>query len=70
MRGTFTVYEKRSYRQDNGIYKGIFFYGGYAIHGYPKVPLYPASHGCARVYDGNQDFLWRRVFVGERVATY
>jgi peptidoglycan hydrolase-like protein with peptidoglycan-binding domain len=26
-----------------------YFHGGYAIHGYPDVPAYPASHGCVRV---------------------
>ena len=23
--------------------------GGFAIHGYPSVPAFPASHGCVRV---------------------
>jgi PKD repeat protein len=27
----------------------MFFKGGFAIHGYPSVPAYPASHGCVRV---------------------
>jgi len=71
VRGTFTVYEKRDYLQThNMMYRPIFFYGGYAIHGYPSVPLYPASHGCGRTYNGNQDFLYPKVFLGERVATY
>lgn len=26
-----------------------YFSGGYAIHEYPEVPVYPASHGCVRV---------------------
>ncbi len=26
-----------------------FFSGGDAIHGFPDVPAYPASHGCVRV---------------------
>ena len=26
-----------------------FFLRGFAIHGYPDVPAYPASHGCVRV---------------------
>ena len=26
-----------------------FFLRGFAIHGYPEVPTYPASHGCVRV---------------------
>jgi hypothetical protein len=70
VRGTFTVYEKRPYRQTNHMYYSIFFYGGYAMHGYPEIPLYPASHGCARTYDGNQNFIYNRVFLGDRVATY
>jgi lipoprotein-anchoring transpeptidase ErfK/SrfK len=26
-----------------------FFLRGFAIHGYPEVPAYPASHGCVRI---------------------
>ena len=26
-----------------------YFLRGFAIHGYPDVPPYPASHGCVRV---------------------
>ncbi len=71
IRGTFTVYEMRPYYQThNKMYWPIFFYGGYAIHGYPSIPTYPASHGCARTYNGNQDLIYRKMFYGERVATY
>jgi hypothetical protein len=70
VRGTFTVYEKRPYMQSNHMYKSIFFYGGYAIHGYKSIPTYPASHGCARTYNGNQDFIYPKIDMGERVATY
>jgi N-acetylmuramoyl-L-alanine amidase len=27
----------------------MYFVRGFAIHGYPSVPSYPASHGCVRV---------------------
>jgi hypothetical protein len=27
----------------------MYFKGGFAIHGYPSVPAYPASHGCVRI---------------------
>jgi lipoprotein-anchoring transpeptidase ErfK/SrfK len=27
----------------------VYFQEGHAIHGYPSVPRYPASHGCVRV---------------------
>jgi hypothetical protein len=26
-----------------------YFHGGFALHGYPDVPAYPASHGCIRM---------------------
>ena len=71
VRGTFSVYEKRPYYQPwNDMYKAIFFYGGYAMHGYPSVPTYPASHGCTRTYNGNQDWLYPKISMGERVAVY
>lgn len=31
------------------LYFPVYFYGGYAIHGSPSVPAYPASHGCVRI---------------------
>jgi len=31
------------------LYDPLFFVGGYAIHGSPSVPAYPASHGCIRI---------------------
>jgi hypothetical protein len=27
----------------------MYFLRGFAVHGYPSVPAYPASHGCVRV---------------------
>ena len=26
-----------------------YFDGGFAMHAYPYVPAYPASHGCVRL---------------------
>jgi hypothetical protein len=43
------------------LYKPMYFYGGYAIHGNPSVPPYPASHGCVRV----PNFAIERLFVSE-----
>ncbi|HSH31314.1 MAG TPA: L,D-transpeptidase [Candidatus Saccharimonadales bacterium] len=31
------------------LYDPVYFRGGYAIHGSPSVPNYPASHGCVRI---------------------
>lgn len=37
-----------------------FHEDGLAIHGYPEVPAFPASHGCARVSMAAMDLIWRR----------
>jgi L,D-transpeptidase catalytic domain/Putative peptidoglycan binding domain len=39
----------------------MYFYGGYAVHGNPSVPPYPASHGCVRV----PNFVIYRLFTAE-----
>lgn len=43
----------RVYRKVGGwdwvLWYPLYFKGGFAIHGYPSVPAYPASHGCVRV---------------------
>lgn len=39
----------------------LYFTGGYAIHGNPSVPPYPASHGCVRV----PNFVIYRLFSSE-----
>ncbi len=31
------------------LYRPVYFNGGIAVHGYPSVPLHPASHGCVRI---------------------
>ncbi len=35
-----------------------------AIHGYPNVPTYPASHGCVRTQYWDQDAIWPLVAGG------
>jgi L,D-transpeptidase-like protein/putative peptidoglycan binding protein len=46
--GTFRVYRK-VVGWDWVLWYPMYFVGGFAIHGYPSVPAYPASHGCVRV---------------------
>jgi len=31
------------------LYNPVYFHRGFAIHGSPSIPPYPASHGCVRV---------------------
>ena len=40
------------------LWRPKYFTGGYALHGSPSVPGYPASHGCVRLSDGAIDFVW------------
>jgi hypothetical protein len=43
----------RVYRKVQGfdwvLYYPSYFLRGFAVHGYPDVPPYPASHGCVRI---------------------
>ncbi|HEY3206586.1 MAG TPA: PKD domain-containing protein [Gaiellaceae bacterium] len=48
----------------------MYFLRGFAVHGYPEVPSYPASHGCVRVPMWVAPTLFRGFFVGESVYIY
>jgi lipoprotein-anchoring transpeptidase ErfK/SrfK len=71
--GTFSIYRKVDGFDPSPLgilYKPMYFTGGYAIHGNPSVPPYPASHGCVRV----PNFVIERLFnsepYGETVYVY
>jgi PKD repeat protein len=46
--GTWHVYRKVT-GFDWVLWYPMYFLRGFAVHGYPSVPAYPASHGCVRV---------------------
>jgi hypothetical protein len=55
------------------LYRPRYFHpDGIAVHGYPHVPAYPASHGCARVTDAAMDMVWARDLMprGSEVLVY
>jgi lipoprotein-anchoring transpeptidase ErfK/SrfK len=52
------------------LYRTMTFHTHYAIHGFPSVPAYPASHGCVRVPIWLADWLYQQSPVGERVYVY
>lgn len=52
------------------LYRPLYFVGGYAVHGSHNVPGYPASHGCARVSNADQDWIWDNVSNGTPVIIY
>lgn len=52
------------------LYRPLYFSGGFAIHGSPSVPAYPASHGCVRTSNTDQDWLFPLLPNGTRVVLY
>ena len=49
------------------LYNSQYFTGGYAIHGSPSVPAYPASHGCVRIPMTAADWFPNHVTIGTPV---
>jgi peptidoglycan hydrolase-like protein with peptidoglycan-binding domain len=52
------------------LYKPLYFKEGWAMHGEPLVPPYPASHGCVRTHDWDQDWLFPQIPVGTQIVIY
>lgn len=47
-----------------------YFFEGFALHEYPDVPAYPASHGCARLHSSNAPVVWEFGDFGMPVILY
>ena len=52
------------------LYRPAYFLGGYALHGAPSVPPFPASHGCIRITTAAMDRLFDRLPVGTPMLVY
>jgi len=52
------------------MYRPMYFRGGFAIHGSSNVPGYPASHGCVRTTNPDQDFVFDTLPNGTQVEIY
>ena len=70
IRGSYRVYMRDPGTNSLGMYKSSYFFRGYAIHGYPSVPLYNASHGCFRVPMADAVSIYNWITMGMRVDTY
>jgi lipoprotein-anchoring transpeptidase ErfK/SrfK len=55
---TYRAYDGYEHGPLGVLYRPRYVVGGVAVHGYPSVPAYPASHGCIRVINPAMDFLW------------
>jgi hypothetical protein len=47
-----------------------YFFEGFALHEYPDVPAYPASHGCVRLEHSNASVVWDFGEMGMPVILY
>ncbi len=52
------------------LYRPLYFHEGWAIHGSPSVPAYPASHGCIRTANVDQDFIFGQIAIENPVSIY
>jgi N-acetylmuramoyl-L-alanine amidase len=72
--GVFSIRQKHSWTTalygSALLFRTMGFYMNFAIHGYPVVPPYPASHGCIREPMWVADWVYRQSHVGERLYIY
>jgi N-acetylmuramoyl-L-alanine amidase len=67
--GTWHVYRKVG-GFDWVLYYPSYFLRGFAVHGYPDVPAYPASHGCARIPMWIAQTVYAQIGYGSTVYVY
>lgn len=70
--GSFTVFRQVDGQDDSDLgelWRPKYFYRGWAVHGSPSIPPYPASHGCARLSNAAIDMIWAEGLmpIGSRV---
>jgi hypothetical protein len=68
--GHYTFYLKAPGTNAKGMYMSNYFIRGYAIHGYPSVPVYNASHGCLRVPNEDAVAIFNQIDLGESIWVY
>jgi hypothetical protein len=68
--GHFRVYSKTPGTNAKGMVDSAYFIRGYATHGYPQVPVFPASHGCLRVPIPDARRLFNWITIGTPIDTY
>jgi hypothetical protein len=68
--GVWKVYAKIAGYSPKRLYYPSFFDGGRAIHGWPDVPTYPASHGCSRVPMWAAQWIYGIAETGTTVRVY
>ena len=68
--GTYHFYLKAPGTNAKGMFDANYFTRGYAVHGYPDVPAYAASHGCIRVSNADAPTIFGWIAVGDPIFVY
>jgi lipoprotein-anchoring transpeptidase ErfK/SrfK len=68
--GTFRFYSKTPGTNSEGMVDSNYFIRGYAVHGYPQVPAYAASHGCIRIPIPNAAAVYGWIALGDPIFVY
>lgn len=68
--GHYHFYMKGPGTNAKGMYMSNYFVRGYAIHGYPDVPTYNASHGCLRIPNADAVAVYNQIRLGESIWVY
>jgi len=68
--GSFKVYLRTPGTNAKGMLHSAYFIRGYATHGYPSVPVYPASHGCFRLPNPDARTVFNWMTIGTPVDVY
>jgi hypothetical protein len=68
--GHYHFYLKAPGTNAKGMFMSNYFIRGYAIHGYPSVPTYNASHGCLRVSNADAVAIFNWIEVGDDIWVY
>lgn len=68
--GTFRFWSKLAGYSRKRLYYPSFFDGGRAIHGWPEVPTYNASHGCVRIPMWTAVWMFGKSEIGDTIRIY
>jgi L,D-transpeptidase catalytic domain len=68
--GHYNFYRQEPGVNSEGMVDSFYWYNGYAVHGYPEVPNYAASHGCVRTFIADQPRIYDSLHFGESIFVW
>jgi hypothetical protein len=68
--GHYSFYRQEPGTNSHGMYYSFYWHNGYAVHGYPEVPNYAASHGCVRTFLADQPHIYEQLNFGESIYVF